>query len=254
MYKITTWAYTHKVPARIVIGLLNIYLFVVAMELAGSMQKSDYIFLNPAFAKAGALISIGIIATLAAIKKVRNLSWCIGFSYALGRLQYGAAALGAFCITTLFFYYDAPMRLQMATPLHGSLVTRSQTERERPKYDQYDDKVAFYKDVEQYYKTLPAKELIKSYKIARKNHKAGEGNGEDTGIIILIIVGALAALFLLAALSCSIACGGAEGGASVLGILGTIGIVWGAVALIKGVKKRRIRKNEEAKKMAPAQT
>jgi hypothetical protein len=222
------------------------------------MQKMDHVYLNQVFPLAGALICLGITATLAVIKRVRHLSWCIGFSYALGRLQYGAAALGAFCFTTLFFFYDAPMHLQMGTPLHGSLVTRSQTERERPKYDQYDDKMAFYKDVEQYYKSLPAKELIKSYKIAKKNHRKGAangaGNGEDAGIIVLIIVCAIIALFLLAALSCSIACGGAEGGASVLGILGTIGIVWGAVALIKGVKKRRIRREEEAKKMTPAQT
>ena len=85
------------------------------------------------------------------------------------------------------------------------------------------------------------KKLFK--KLLHKYRKASDG--EKVLLIILTIVVALALIYLLAALSCSIACGGAEGLAYVVFTLGLGGIVFGVVRVIRSIS-RKSRKKKEA--------
>ena len=92
----------------------------------------------------------------------------------------------------------------------------------------------------------PSKKEKKSFKKflkdLRKKYKEASKGGK-VGLIILTIVVALILIYLLAAVSCSIACGGAEALAWVVAILGLGGIVFGAVKVIqritRGPKKAR---------------
>jgi hypothetical protein len=79
--------------------------------------------------------------------------------------------------------------------------------------------------------------LVKKYKHA--------GDGEKALLIILTILVALIVVYLLAALSCSIACGGMEALAYVVFILGLGGIVFGVVKIIEKISRKSKKKKAE---------
>ena len=62
---------------------------------------------------------------------------------------------------------------------------------------------------------------------------------EQVLLIILACIAAVGLLYLVAALSCSIACSGADALAVIVLIAGTAGIVWGLVNLIRLIKKKK---------------
>jgi hypothetical protein len=60
---------------------------------------------------------------------------------------------------------------------------------------------------------------------------------------------------LLLALACEISCAGSDAGAIVVSILGLAGIIWGAIALIKSVKRKALKRSQqEAEKAAASQS
>ena len=70
------------------------------------------------------------------------------------------------------------------------------------------------------------------------------GGAGKAALILLTIVVALALLYLVAALSCSIACSGAEGLAFTVALLGTGGVVFLTVVVIRRILHRRRRDPE----------
>jgi hypothetical protein len=89
------------------------------------------------------------------------------------------------------------------------------------------------------------KQQIKTVKQDKETSKGGKA-----ALIILSVLVALALLFGLAALSCSIACGGAEALAAIVAIGGTALIVFFLVRMIRRIsnpppKKEAIKNNDE---------
>jgi hypothetical protein len=62
---------------------------------------------------------------------------------------------------------------------------------------------------------------------------------EQTLLIILACIGAVGLLYLLAGLACSISCNGSEALALIVFIAGTVAIVWGLIAIIRSINKKR---------------
>ena len=94
-------------------------------------------------------------------------------------------------------------------------------------------------------KPKPGKEKKKSFKKILKDLKKKYKQSSEAGkvlLIILTILVALGAVYLLAALSCSIACGGAEALAYVVFLLGLGGIIFGVVKIIQSIVRKRRKK------------
>jgi hypothetical protein len=90
------------------------------------------------------------------------------------------------------------------------------------------------------------KKQLKNYVVAKiKGNKKESGNA---GLIILAIIGAIGLLSLVAALSCNLSCNGSDGAALAVLILGTAGIIWGLLAVIKAVKRGSGEKKKEGKR------
>jgi hypothetical protein len=89
------------------------------------------------------------------------------------------------------------------------------------------------------------KKQLKNYVVAKI--KGNKKEGDQSGLIILAIIGAIGLLSLVAAISCNLSCNGSEGAALALGILGTAGIIWGLLAVIKAIKRGRREKKESDK-------
>ena len=89
-------------------------------------------------------------------------------------------------------------------------------------------------------------EFKKQLQVFTKATLASDKKSSDqAGWIILTIVAALGLTLVLSALVCSISCGGAEGIAVVVGILGLVAIIWGTIVVIKGIKRRGAKKVPE---------
>ena len=81
------------------------------------------------------------------------------------------------------------------------------------------------------------KQMRESIKEIRKLYR-DENNGKRVALMTVSIVVAVILILALAALSCEIACSGAEALAAVLFIVGTTGIVFGLVRIIKSINKK----------------
>lgn len=98
-------------------------------------------------------------------------------------------------------------------------------------------------------KPVKKKKAFKSFKqklkenirLLRKEYKDASP-GERTALIILSVIVALGLLLLVAALSCNISCGGAEGAALAVGILGTALIIFLLVKVIKRINRGKPKK------------
>lgn len=75
---------------------------------------------------------------------------------------------------------------------------------------------------------------LKNYAVATLS--GDKGNAGKAWKIILAIIATVGLLYLLAALVCSLSCGGSDALAILVGILGLAGIIWGLVALIKRIQ------------------
>lgn len=86
-------------------------------------------------------------------------------------------------------------------------------------------------------------ELKKQVKIYIKSKLSGEkAEGDQAFLIILTIIAALGVMYLIAALSCTLACNGSDGAAVAVAILGVAGVIWATIAIInritRGPKKK----------------
>lgn len=100
--------------------------------------------------------------------------------------------------------------------------------------------------------------LKKELKIQAKQYVSAKLSGDKekarkTWLTLAVIVGALGILYLLAALTCTIACNGADGAAIAVAIIGFAGIIWGTIALIRRINKKK-KEKQPTKEDVPAST
>ncbi len=85
--------------------------------------------------------------------------------------------------------------------------------------------------------------LKKEFRVQLKNYviatvKGNKAQANSALLIILAIVVALGVLILLAGICCSISCSGSAGLAIALFILGTAGIIWGLISVIRSINRK----------------
>lgn len=64
-------------------------------------------------------------------------------------------------------------------------------------------------------------------------------SGDDAVLIILACIAAVGLLFLLSALACSLSCNGSDAAAIVVAVIGTAAIVWGLIAVIRSIRRKK---------------
>ena len=94
-------------------------------------------------------------------------------------------------------------------------------------------------------KKILRQEFKKQLKIFTKATLSGnKKNADNSALVILVIIGAIGLTILLAALVCSISCGGAEGLAVAVALLGLTAIIWASVVLIRRIHNGPRNKNK----------
>jgi hypothetical protein len=243
MYKLTFWASRHVGMTRVIIALLSLWLLAAAMILAGFAQSKS------SLPNVRILLLAGMLAIAASVLcrhlcKLNALRPLKQIRFLVGRTRFIFFGLGCFLFSVAFFSSGMHLRVNNYTALQGSFAPSEKAELKKPQYDQYTDKNAYYNDLKGYYKSLSNKALRKELKDAFKQQKSGDTGGVDVLLIVVTILGALAALYLVAALSCSLSCNGNDGMAVLVAVLGIAGIVAGAVAIFNGAHRRKLKRLE----------
>lgn len=242
MQAVSNWARQHSTKARLLLGVLHTCLVVLAMLLC-QLPAARHITIP---FKATLIICVAGCSLVVVAGYFRNkINSRIGL-FRLRKLRY--LLTGICCMVFIIGFYSsgAFLRFHLYSSLNGAFTEKT-AKTARPSYKSYDTKKLLYEDLKTYYKTLSKKELRKELRHELKNLAKKRSDGGDTVAIIAIILGMLLALYLVAGLACSLSCNGSDALAVIVGVGGTVGVIWLAVYLIK----KTLRKKKEERPIAP---
>jgi hypothetical protein len=225
MKSISIWAKHHVWPTRIIIILIIYPLLNLAGWLLGDLLYLNNIHLNLAWMYVLALVCFFLCATYPSRKNKQN-----NF-YVRQKLRDVLLALCTFCFIVLTGNNSntGVSENASAASVHAAMAATSSL---RP--TPWHLKKGKKKTIRQMLQRLE-----KKYRDA--------GKGTKVLLVILTLLAAVLLVYLLAALSCSVACSGAEALAYILFLVGLAGIIFGATRIIhrilKGPREKNIRKS-----------
>jgi hypothetical protein len=237
MRKISAWAKYHPYQARVYIVLIKVALFIAAI-FTGRLFNELSIHLSPLTGvAAGALL---IIASFIYPKKTIS-RFVKKKSYAFRKRCDFVLAFSTFMLISVLannnhlFIYNTPS--SAATQLSITRATPPTAEEILASLKYRDKSTLTHQE-----KRILKKEFEKQLTIYAKAKVTGDKDGEKAVLIILTIIGAIGLSLLLGALACSISCGGADGLAILVAVVGLTGIIWGSIVLIKRITKLHSKK------------
>ena len=237
MRKISFWAKSHPRTARLYIIIIKILLAIIAWFVGRSFSR-----MNIGVPESLGILTLFIflIAALLYPSKSSSISARKYFYLKQKSCDFAFAActfIMMVCITNNQLY-------SVTTPSsHASsniIVSKSPTAEEILTSLKYRDKKTLTKPE----KKILKREFKKQLKVfANATLSGNKKDADDAALIILVIIGAIG----LTALVCSISCGGADGLAVAVALLGLTAIIWGSTVLIRRIKsgprnKERVEK------------
>jgi hypothetical protein len=234
MKKLSIWAKDHPWPARLIIVISHILLFILAWDL-GLRTASLDIYLSSFVAKfLGVLFCMACI--LYPIKGVTK--GVFRHSYVRQKSADFVVLLTTFLMFTSVFnaLFFSPVAVYWkAEPKVVQIVNKTTEVREN----------AFpsMKDVKRAMKKYE-KQIRKDMRAAKKRFKQQQNDdGVKILLTILVVVGAIFLLGLIGSLSCTLSCNGQEGLAGVVFVLGLGGVITLVVITMKAIwKKKKLRR------------
>lgn len=238
MKNISTWARQHIAEARICIVMLKVLLISAAFFIGNSLLSMKIIL-----SEAAGIVFIFLFVLVALVYPYRQNRISKKLFYIKQKSCDFLLATAGF-LMMIFFVNN---RLYSFLSPSNSYASRSATIKSDPptaeeilKSLQYRDK----KTLTRQEKRILKHEFKKQAKVYVKSKITGHKSEADKALlIILTIIGALGALYLVAALSCSLACNGSDAAALAVAILGLAGVIWATMAIIRrisrGAKKKR---------------
>jgi hypothetical protein len=230
MRKISLWAKHHPFPAITSIIVIKILLAVIAFYIGSALLA-----MNIRIPFIVCIIALIVLATTVFLYPARYLT-------RLSKKQFYtrqkccdlAIALCSFVMIGTLVNTNFTMPHSVSLIASNTVASNPPTAEEILSSLQHRDKKSFTKKEKRILKQEFKKQL-KIFAVAKVSGK--KNNGDKALLIILTIIAAVGLFFLLAALACSIACSGAEGAAVAVAIIGTVGIIWGTVAIIRRIKR-----------------
>lgn len=236
MKQISVWAKNHVYQARAYIILIKISLFFMAISIGKTIAEIG-IVLPHWFFTFSAVIFLIIIVFYPNRLKGQRAKWYI---YSVRKSCGFILCFVSFILilslanTNSFFYNRASADVNATTISNGP-----PTAAEIIASLQYRDKSTLTRQEKRILKKEFGKQIIVYAKAKLSGDKATAGK---VFLVILTIIGAVGLSLLLASLACSVACGGADGLAILIMVVGLTGIIWGMIALIKRIKKGKSNK------------
>ncbi len=233
MRKLSLWAKYNPHFARTIIVVSHFLLICIAVKLgilssSGGVQLSVwwvYFFITFFF----------VIALLyPTIKKTKKTKW----NYIKQKSCDFLAALCSFCLVCCFvnqlnnnsFSHTANAYIGTHTSTYKNAAA------EKLLTDLKNGEKRFFSRKEKRIIKDEFKYQVKQY--AKAKLTGNKKGGSDALLIILSCIAALGLITLVGGLACSLSCNGSEAASVIVLVLGTVGIIWGLIAVIKSIKKK----------------
>jgi cadmium resistance protein CadD (predicted permease) len=246
MRKISYWAKRNPRNARVIIIISHVLILLLAWY-TGTKFINVEIFL-PGYLLLVFIILYGVAVIVYPRKKERNF-FNRRFFYIKQKTCNFFLAFAAYGM--IICIANGNVRNQIVQPAFGITAASTVIDKIKPTAAEILASLK-YRDK----KTLSREEkriLKKEFRLQLKNYVIAKvtGNkrdGEEAGLILLSIVGALGLLFLVTALACNLSCNGYDGAAAIVGILGVAGIIIGLIVVIKAINRKAKKKKEDSLK------
>jgi hypothetical protein len=245
MKSLTRWSYDHPWPARILITVLHLLLALTAI-LFGTLLFSLDIYL-PIEVKYGG-ITLFLVGTLLYPMRSSRLN-LLACNYRNSRWVAGLLLVSSFIMISGGMNYRIQTVMQESPPPGEAYQVVPIVFKERPASRELQrrerrERREMRRDNRQRFRSWRS-ELRTAVKALREN----TDSGEKAILTILAVLGALVLLYGVLALSCSLACSGAEGAAYLVFFAGLGIIVWLLIVVI-----RRIHRGPPTKLTEPSQS
>ena len=233
MRKLSLWAKHHTALARILIVISRILLFFIACFLGKQLTVLG-IGLSPLWIYF--FIAVFFIAGATYPRKRPSSNYLKRKLY-----DFAVAGCGFFITLSLVVQLDSPFyaTAQAAVPVNPSPY----------KYEEAKILLEQFKRGEKIKFTGKEKRIIRkefNYQLLQYGKAKITGNKADAEQAILIFLACVAAvglLYLVAALACTLSCNGSDAAAVIVGILGLAGVIWGLIALIRAINRKKTKTN-----------
>lgn len=234
MRKISYWAKQHKTSATILIILLKLSLAIMAL-IFGTRLGEWGVLLSPSwYYLAGILCAVGIIGYPEKRKPTPVLRY-----YRQKSCDFLLGLSAFISLTALSNRPEASPGLTGNTTVHARVIKPSaaqvlQSLKENPG-----------KKLSRQEKMILKKEFKKQlFVYGKAKLKGNQDEANKSGLILLTIIGALGLLFLVAALACDLSCSGSEAAAGAVAVIGGIGVIWAAIAIIRSINRKKPKKSD----------
>jgi len=241
MKKISFWARTHKWSAQFIIVAIHIILLFIGYKTGILFSKVNVFVPSIAF-----YILIGILLVTAFSYPLRSQKKQVSSFYFRQKSCDFILAASSFCMIVYFGNHDKNIFIRnseiQATVSHPVSVPGDSS------LKTYKSIAAFKASLkDEHEKSLSLKEkkklLFQQIKGIKKSKDTSPGG--KVALIILSIIVAIGLIALLAALSCSIACAGADVLAIIVMALGTAGIIILLVRVIRNINGKRRKQKKD---------
>jgi len=229
MRSLSLWAKYHPVYARTIIVISRCILICLGYFL-GMQLLENGIALSPLLL----YLLIGLFFIAGATYPLRKP----GNYHKRKFYDLVVACCGFFMVVCGAYQLNAPVSIYQAAQA---------TTIEKPlpyKYDAAKKLLEQFKAGEKTKFTAKEKRIIKkefNYQLlqyAKAKITGNKSSGEQVGLIILACIAAVGLLFLVMSLACTLSCNGSDAAAVVVGVLGLAAIIWGLIAVIRGINKK----------------
>jgi len=245
MKKISLWARTHKWPTRFIIVAIHAILIIIAFNTGILFNELNvYVPATTFFVFTG--IFLAAVFSYPSRSKKNRASSAAAFYFRQKSCDFIMAA-SSFCIIVYFGNHEKNI-FQSNSEIQAA-VTRPVSLPGDSAMKTYKSIAAFKASLkDEHGKNLSWKEkkklLTQQVKAIKKAKDISPGG--KVALIILSVIVALGLIALLAALSCSIACGGADALAIIVMALGTAGIIFLLVRVIRNItgKEKKQKKDD----------
>ncbi len=245
MKTLSIWASHYKSQARIVIFISWVLLTFLGIYIGATLKELNTILPVSLF-----ITSIVAFLTTFLVYPL-NREWKLNkfLSFYAWRKSCDMVVAAASFIMVIYVSNNPAILFRGYQPAYAALVDRTfvPADSTRKLYKSVKDFSASMKDENgQFLKWRERKKLLKTQ--VRAIRKANDmSSGEKTALIVLSVLVAIDLLALVAGAACSLSCNGLDAGAILLGVGGTVLVVWLLIFVIRkinGKTKKKLVKAE----------
>jgi hypothetical protein len=231
MRKLSLWAKYHPASARITIIISRVLLFLIACFLGKQLTTSG-IVLSPLWIYF--FIAVFFIAGATYPRKKSSSNYTRRKLY-----DFLVAGCGFFIALSLVAQLDMPAygTVQATVPVEPSPYKYAEAKKLLEQHNR-GEKIKFSGKEKRIIKKEFNYQLLQYAKAKITGKKL---DAEQTLLIILACIAAVGLLYLVAALACTLSCNGSDAAALIVGILGLAGVIWGLIAVINAINRKKTK-------------